>query len=216
MSDRFDITFDTKLDTKPYGDAGAMGARTEPRLEVIRDAGWRRSWSDDDKARVIVESLAPGVNVSAVARRHGIKPQQLFAWRREARALFECGPGGASPSTVRPATGPAPLPMAPCAPLKVDARVFAPPVFAPVLIAAARSSMTQPAEPIVPAARPSPAARTIGSQAAGPDRVPSAASPAPAAAGVIEIVVGAVTVRLSGRIEADALADVLAAVRRTP
>ena len=26
----------------------------------------------------------PGVNVSAVARRHGLKPQQVFAWRRQA------------------------------------------------------------------------------------------------------------------------------------
>jgi len=38
--------------------------------------------------RAIEASLAPGV-VSEVARRHGISPQQLFAWRREARRRFE-------------------------------------------------------------------------------------------------------------------------------
>lgn len=31
------------------------------------------------------ESLAPGAVVSAVARRRGLAPQQLFSWRREAR-----------------------------------------------------------------------------------------------------------------------------------
>ena len=39
----------------------------------------------------MVESLKPGANVSEVARRNGLSPQQLFAWRREARALFRSG-----------------------------------------------------------------------------------------------------------------------------
>lgn len=30
------------------------------------------------------EALAPGANVSAVARAHGVSPQQVFAWRRKA------------------------------------------------------------------------------------------------------------------------------------
>lgn len=44
----------------------------------------RRRWSGDAKAEVLSEALMPGVNVSAVARRHGLKPQQVFAWRRQA------------------------------------------------------------------------------------------------------------------------------------
>ena len=44
----------------------------------------RRRWSADAKAQVLSETLVPGVNVSAVARRHGLKPQQVFAWRRQA------------------------------------------------------------------------------------------------------------------------------------
>ena len=28
--------------------------------------------------------MAPGANVSAVARAHGLRPQQVFAWRRKA------------------------------------------------------------------------------------------------------------------------------------
>lgn len=39
----------------------------------------------DEKARIVTETLNPGAVVSVIARRHGLTPQQLFAWRREAR-----------------------------------------------------------------------------------------------------------------------------------
>jgi transposase len=55
------------------------------RLEVITGTGRRRRFSEDDKARIIEETLVPGAVVSDVARRHGLSPQQLFTWRREAR-----------------------------------------------------------------------------------------------------------------------------------
>ncbi len=55
-------------------------------IEVITGGGERRRrWSDDEKARAVEESLAPGAVVSEVARRRGLTPQQLFSWRREAR-----------------------------------------------------------------------------------------------------------------------------------
>jgi transposase len=59
---------------------------TEPvhRLEVITGTG-RRRFSDDDKARIIEETLSPGAVVSEVARRHGLSLQHLFGWRRQAR-----------------------------------------------------------------------------------------------------------------------------------
>ena len=44
----------------------------------------RRRWSAETKARILEGSLAPGANVSAVARAHGVSPQQVFAWRRKA------------------------------------------------------------------------------------------------------------------------------------
>ncbi len=55
------------------------------RLEVISGAGRRRSFSDEFKARVVEETLAPDVVVSRIARRHGLSPQQVFTWRRQAR-----------------------------------------------------------------------------------------------------------------------------------
>jgi transposase len=45
----------------------------------------RRRWSDVEKNAIVAEAAKPGVNISAVARRHGIKPSLLFRWRRMAR-----------------------------------------------------------------------------------------------------------------------------------
>ena len=60
-------------------------AITEPvrRLEVFTGAGRRRKWSGEDKARIVAEIVASGQSVCAVARRHGLSPQQLFGWRRQ-------------------------------------------------------------------------------------------------------------------------------------
>lgn len=44
----------------------------------------RRRWSAAAKERIVVEASAPGVNVSAIARSHGLTPQQVFTWRRAA------------------------------------------------------------------------------------------------------------------------------------
>ena len=51
------------------------------RLEINRGAGRRRSWSAEQKAGIVSESLCGGASVSAVARRHGLTPAQLSAWR---------------------------------------------------------------------------------------------------------------------------------------
>ena len=68
--------FDRKVDPE---------VREVRRLEVINGALGRRRWSDEAKARIVAESLAPGVVISEVARRHDLRPQQLFAWRHLAR-----------------------------------------------------------------------------------------------------------------------------------
>ena len=62
-------------------------SKPEPlrRLEVFTGAGRRRVWAAAQKAQILAESYESGEKVSAVARRHGLTPQQLFGWRREAR-----------------------------------------------------------------------------------------------------------------------------------
>ena len=62
------------------------------RFEVINGAIGRRRWTTDERARILEETLVPGTNISAVARRHGLTPQQLFTWRREARKETEAMP----------------------------------------------------------------------------------------------------------------------------
>jgi transposase len=66
-------------------------SKLEPvrRLEVFTGAGRRRAWTSEQKGRILAESCESGEKVSAVARRHGLTPQQLFGWRREARQRAE-------------------------------------------------------------------------------------------------------------------------------
>jgi hypothetical protein len=45
--------------------------------------GHRRSFSDDDKRRIVAEAGQPGANLSAVARHYGIAARILFRWKQE-------------------------------------------------------------------------------------------------------------------------------------
>jgi transposase len=56
------------------------------RVEVLTGPGRRRRWSDDDKARIVAETLEPGAVEAEVARRWQVCSQQVFTWRREMRA----------------------------------------------------------------------------------------------------------------------------------
>ena len=203
MSDRFDITLERKLDTKPDGaDDGPRGVR---RIELITGTGRRRHWSTAERSRILLESLEPGANVSEVAHRNGLSPPQLFGWRWEARALIVDDVGTVTSTTshgahvvgakgtkakasgrARPSAGATPrFGCAPCADVVPKARVphDTPAQFAPIMITAA-------------AAAPPPS----------PDRTPC---------GVIDIVVGDCVVRVRGLVDAGALATVLKAVRRS-
>ena len=48
------------------------------RLEVFTGAGRRRTWTDEDKARIVAEIGASGESISAGARRHGLSPQPII------------------------------------------------------------------------------------------------------------------------------------------
>ena len=55
------------------------------RCEVVEPRLGNRRWPLDLKARIVAESLHPGVRVVDVARRHGVVAHQLSDWRRRAR-----------------------------------------------------------------------------------------------------------------------------------
>src|SRR3954470_12948262 len=86
------------------------------RLEVFTGAGRRRNWPADEKAAIVAESYAPGRTVCGVARRHGLTPAQLFAWRRlarRARLPVKGPPALFVPAVVEPSPGPPPPPALP-------------------------------------------------------------------------------------------------------
>ena len=56
------------------------------RVEVLTGPGRRRHWSAQEKARIVSETLTPGMGVSEVARRWQICPQQIYTWRRGMRS----------------------------------------------------------------------------------------------------------------------------------
>lgn len=182
MSDDFDITLERKLESKADRlDGSVTNVR---RIELITGAGRRRRWSSEAKARIVVESLADGVSASEVARRHGLSPQQLFAWRREARASFHEA-GNTAPAD-RSVANPEPRPrrrrgrQLPSPGICDEA-----PAFAPVVIAGS--------------ARSSP---RISS------RPPAVVSSA------IEIAIADAVVRVIGQAETEAIVAVLQALRR--
>ena len=88
------------------------------RFEVFTGAGRRREWSDEAKAEMVAESHAGLESVSAVARRHGLCPSQLFTWRREARQATEA----AAPLFVPAIVGPTPNDIVPARAVRRRAR----------------------------------------------------------------------------------------------
>ena len=54
-----------------------------PAREVtLNSSRRRRSYSVEEKLRIVQETLKPGASVSVVARRHDINANMLFTWRR--------------------------------------------------------------------------------------------------------------------------------------
>jgi len=87
----------------------SAGSGVEVRVRAVR----RRSWSAEDKLRIVRETLQPGAVAKAVADRHGIGTGLLFTWRREMLATAMSGfmPVEIVPDAPKleapPATGPA-------------------------------------------------------------------------------------------------------------
>lgn len=45
----------------------------------------RRSWSDEEKRSICLQTTAPGVSVAQVARRYVMNANQIFNWLKDAR-----------------------------------------------------------------------------------------------------------------------------------
>ena len=94
---------------------GGGGSGVEVRVRAVR----RRSWSPEEKLRIVRETLEPGAVAKAVAERHGIGTGLLFTWRREmlAAAMSGFAPVEVVPETPRiEAPAPAPTPAKETAP----------------------------------------------------------------------------------------------------
>ena len=66
-----------------------------PTAELLGRVERRRRFSVEQKLTVLAEAMAPGANMSEVARRHGLVPAQVYKWRRLAE-LGVIGMPGAS------------------------------------------------------------------------------------------------------------------------
>src|SRR5215218_9665566 len=70
------------------------------RVAVITGVGRRRRWSEEDKARIVAESLDPATTSSAVARRYGLHVSQLFTWRQQLQRRAAVAETTSSPAFV--------------------------------------------------------------------------------------------------------------------
>ncbi len=53
--------------------------------EILVGPARNRHWPDEVKGQLVAETYLPGMTLNAVARRVGMKPNHLSAWRRLAR-----------------------------------------------------------------------------------------------------------------------------------
>jgi transposase len=85
------------------------------RLEVV-ETGRRRRWSEDEKLRIVLESLQAPRQVTATARRYGISRSLLLRWRQLFRPEPKDTTGqqiGFVPARVVPDSEVAPSPVGP-------------------------------------------------------------------------------------------------------
>ena len=96
-------------------------SRGAQRFEVFTGAGKRRDWPPEVKASIVAECYSGREVVSAVARRHGLDPSQVYTWRRDLRKRLEAEglvlPSAEPevrafvPAVVEPSATPDPAPM---------------------------------------------------------------------------------------------------------
>ena len=73
-----------------------------PTLKLINGRRSRRSWSAEEKRRIVLEAAVPGASVSEIARRHGVNANLVFNWRKMALAASSAITGGSSSAAPPP------------------------------------------------------------------------------------------------------------------
>ena len=85
-------------DDAPLGAMPGSRHRASPepirRFEVLTGVGRRRSFTVEDKLALVAQMAGCG-NICELARRHDLRPSQLFTWRRELRYAAEAAHGTA-------------------------------------------------------------------------------------------------------------------------
>ncbi len=84
-----------------------------PAIRVVEGKRLRRSWSDEDKQRIVREAVVPGASVADIARRHGVNANLVFNWRKMALAASPASPA-VSRSAVRRRSDALPPVAEPC------------------------------------------------------------------------------------------------------
>jgi transposase len=115
-------------------------------VEIFRGQA-RRRWSEEDKRRLVAETFGPGATVHGVARRRGVSPSQLFAWRK----LYQVGAGIERAAPALPGVpGFAAIEVAPATPPSVADVVPAPSGLIEIELAdGGRVHIAGPADPAV-------------------------------------------------------------------
>jgi transposase len=97
-------------------------------VEVVTRGEGRRSWSSDQKRRIVVEAMQPGVTPTEVIRRWGLTSSLFYTWRRQVMS-GELGavpmplPAFAQVAVAEDAPPPPPPPSTPESPGRSPARI---------------------------------------------------------------------------------------------
>ena len=96
------------------------GSEPIRRFEILTGVGRRRSFAVEEKLALVAQMADCG-NICELARRHDLRPSQLFTWRRELRYAAEAAQGSiqSAPEPMfvsaviasEPAATPVPAPM---------------------------------------------------------------------------------------------------------
>ena len=75
---------------------GRMSGRNGS-VQIVGRVSGRRSWSLEQKLRIIGEAFSPGSSVTQASERHEVSTGQLYTWRKQLLDGELCGPGHAAP-----------------------------------------------------------------------------------------------------------------------